>query len=730
MHWRSSVCIAAFAFAAAVQAAVTFGPERAISPIENTPPLGGQFPEGIASDGNGFLAVWHDEANGRDGIWAAPISASGEIHPESQILIQRGGGVSGTSPVAWNGEAYVVFWTEFPDYTLMMARLSRDGQVLEAPRKLLHHAIPRQSASNGTNVLLAYQDVSETSKLRALVVDRGSNVVGDSLIAPLADMPVAAASDGDSFVVVWRDFNKPPIGRVVATQLTSTGARVMERELFSANNPLPSALAYGAGTYELIVRTSDQLLAVPINAAALDPRPAVQLDFTGYASSAVFNGSAFVTLWESRSSLRTAVIDARSEATPPMFAPDVSPYLSGPIFAWNGHNFFAIWADYRRGQTADLFGALLDGGVRSAITAAAPVAFAPVTQEQPMLATSGFESFALWTEQLVDGLRARLVASRIDAYGNIGAPLTLAEDAYALGQPQIVFTGSAYLAVWQIVTTVGELEIDARLMERDGTAGPLLHFGGGRLPVIASNGTVMLLAFARDGDITAIRLSDRGVSIDATPLIVAARSPSELSVASNGTDFLVGWSEGSDYWQFPPPNLLEIYGARVMSNGSVDATPIAIATGRTNQFSPAVASDGRDFIVVYQLGGSFMFRTDGQIAVKRVLREGQIAGLAEVDGAVIGSGRNPRIARHANGSFVAFHDAGANYFAELDATGERRGLVTLPADGASGAATIPFGNGALWFYTRMASATATGPARRAFLRIGTLPTSRTRSARH
>lgn len=723
MHRRAAVLIAAFLFAAVTHAAVVFGPERAISPIENVPPLDGQFPQGIASDGNGFLAVWKDQAGGRDGIWAAPISATGEIRPESQILIRRGGGVAGTSPVVWNGEAYVVFWTEFPDYTLMMTRVSREGRVLDAPRKLLANAIPDQAASNGTNTLLVYQGAEG---LRALVVDRSGNVLGDSLVGPRGQSPGnAVASDGASFVVVWRDITAQP-QRVVATLVTSTGTRVMEREVLKADNSLPSALAYGAGTYELIVSASDKLLAVPIHAGALDARPAVQLDNTGYARTVVFNGSAFVTLWEHGGTLRTAVIDPRSEAPPPTFTVNVSsPSLSGPMFASNGRHFFAMWADYRRGQGADLFGALLDGGARAALTNAAPVAFAPVTQEQPMLATSGVESFALWTEQLVDGSHARLIAARIGPDGNIGAPMTLSEDAATFAQPQIVFTGSAYLAVWVTETTVSELKIDGRLIERDGTAGPLLHFGTGRMPVVASSGAVTLLAFASGVDVAAIRLSDRGVSIDATPLIVAAqRSPSQLSVASNGTDFLVVWSEGSDYWQRPSQNLLEVYGARVMSNGSVDAAPIAIATGGTNQFSPAVASDGRDYIVVYQLGGSYMFRTDGQIAMKRVLREGQIAGLAAVDGTVLGNGSVPRIAHHANGYFVAFHTDSAISFAELDAAGERRALTTFPAEGASGAATIPFGNGSLLFYTRLAS------ARRAFLRIGTQTGPRVRSARH
>src|SRR6185503_1378738 len=123
---RISFLLVAAWLSSAAHAALVFGPERAISRIEYGSPLGPQRPSGLASDGNGFLAVWSDSgALERQGIYAAPISAAGEIRPESQILIRRAG--SGAM-VAWNGESYVVFWTE--SSTLMMVRLSREGRLI------------------------------------------------------------------------------------------------------------------------------------------------------------------------------------------------------------------------------------------------------------------------------------------------------------------------------------------------------------------------------------------------------------------------------------------------------------------------------------------------------------------------------------------------------------------------------------------------------------------------
>src|ERR1051325_7959459 len=164
---RASFLFVAIVSSLAALAAPLFGPERAISPIIYAPPLGVQQPNGIASDGNGFLAVWDDGATERRGIYAALISPTGEIRPESQILIRRD---AGFAFVAWNGESYSVFWNEGSASTLMLARVSRDGHLLDEPRALIDRANVAAVASTGTNVLVAYaRDFGGSRDLRSRV---------------------------------------------------------------------------------------------------------------------------------------------------------------------------------------------------------------------------------------------------------------------------------------------------------------------------------------------------------------------------------------------------------------------------------------------------------------------------------------------------------------------------------------------------------------------------------
>jgi hypothetical protein len=102
-------------------------------------------------------------------------------------------------------------------------------------------------------------------------------------------------------------------------------------------------------------------------------------------------------------------------------------------------------------------------------------------------------------------------------------------------------------------------------------------------------------------------------------------------VTSNGSDFFVAWSVGSDYWQWPSPDKIDVYGKRVLATGVADAAALSIATGPADQILSDVASNGRDYLVAYQLIGI----SPQLFAAKRVLREGQLAGVTATDDGTI-----------------------------------------------------------------------------------------------
>jgi len=182
-------------------------------------------------------------------------------------------------------------------------------------------------------------------------------------------------------------------------------------------------------------------------------------------------------------------------------------------------------------------------------------------------------------------------------------------------------------------------------------------------------------------NIVAVRVNERGDIIDSPPLHLSTvrYGVQVISAASNGRDFLVVWTEGSDFWQFPAPQLYDVLGVRVTDSGSVDAAPIEIATGLKDQRNSAVVSDGRDYFISYLLGWSGF---NARLVSKRFFAEGMLADTtASDDGVLIAENAwDFSVARDAAGYAVAWQTLGVESllrFAQLDLSGKPVDVATV-----------------------------------------------------
>ena len=133
---------------------------------------------------------------------------------------------------------------------------------------------------------------------------------------------------------------------------------------------------------------------------------------------------------------------------------------------------------------------------------------------------------------------------------------------------------------------------------------PIASGGGSRYaPDVAFGGSTYLVAWqqASPGDIYAARVNAGGSVLDmpAIPISTDAANQTAVAVASDGTDFLVVWED----YRNSGTTGRDIYGTRVNAAGQVlDAAGINISPSSGDQFRPDVAFDGLTYVVTWADG--------------------------------------------------------------------------------------------------------------------------------
>ncbi|UCF80588.1 MAG: hypothetical protein JSV08_08795 [Acidobacteriota bacterium] len=223
-------------------------------------------------------------------------------------------------------------------------------------------------------------------------------------------------------------------------------------------------------------------------------------------------------------------------------------------------------------------------------------------QRTPSVASNGTDYFVVcwWQDKGIYGARVTSAGVVLDPRGIAILPTV------TFSQPSVASNGIDYF----VAGTATGNGVDIYGV-RVSSAGAVLDPSGIAIstaangqyePSVASNGTDYFLAWSdyrsgTDYDIYGARVASDGTVLDPAGVAVSTAADWQLypSVASNGTDYFVAWQDqrsGADW---------DIYGARVTAGGSVlEPSGIAISTQADNQLDPAVASDGVDYLVVWE----------------------------------------------------------------------------------------------------------------------------------
>lgn len=704
-----------------LSAAVTFGPERALVAPRTVIAEGTEINASVASGGSETLVAWIDTTQGRQGVYLAALAPDGSLVAGSQRRLATG--ATGVT-LSWTGQAYLALWSS-PESGIFATTLDRDRRTLIAPHLVLPGA---QIASTvewaGSRGMFVYVG----GGYGAALIDRNGTVTRSGITFPAQDMTSARVfSDGESFLGIW-EVRQPPADNRILTDVYAA-RYTADGDLRDATPVKLATLGLFSGTWEAAFDGSRYVLAVAeagqpaiLRRIVIDPAtlqatalPPVEMGETN-GVRLEWNGSRFVAFWlrnEAQTySLQTLSFSSDGTGdTAPVTVSTRNGSALQPSGVWNGQALMVAWAGsgFETPQQYDVYAAAVAGGEELS-TSRFPIALASVWQVRPAVATDGTQSLIVWLEGLNEE-SARLAVVHATA-GRIDSGTVYLSDA-AYGQAQVVHTGAAYLVFWLERTGNVPRLVMRRLDVTGALTGAEEQFIGNSYNfAVAFNGLHVLAAYATDAGAEMVRFEADGTPVDTTPLFIPGAGA--MRAASNGSDFAIVWEEGND-----------VHAAVINAGGVTTQSHIDVATGSQNQHSPAVASDRRDFAIAYI--------EDGQLIVKKLLREGALSGATVIDGA---SGGSSAFIAATDGGYLAGWEvphstaASAVRVARLDANGAVTDSPSTVALSALAGMYPTLAAGEL-VYARLHDDETYGASMRIFLRrLGERGMSRSRAVRH
>jgi endo-1,4-beta-D-glucanase Y len=277
--------------------------------------------------------------------------------------------------------------------------------------------------------------------------------------------------------------------------------------------------------------------------------------------------------------------------------------------AFDGTNFLVVWGDYRGGD-CDIYGARVSRSGTVLDPSGIAISTAAGYQYAPAAAFDGADFLVVWTDQRNGQNEYDIYGARVSPAGTVLDPdgVAISVAAYSHCFPAVAFDGTNSLVVWHDLRN-GSYDIYGARLSQAGTVldpdGVVVSTAANdqQYPAVAFDGTNFLVvwqdyrSFGDLSDIYGARVSQTGIVLDPSGVIISAANSVQAApaVSYDGADFLVVWEDWrNNSWS-------DVYGARVNPAGVVlDPSGIAISTAEDDQYTPAVAFDGANFLVVWE----------------------------------------------------------------------------------------------------------------------------------
>lgn len=617
--------------------ALTFGPEVAASEPRYSGAFGGQNMGSLACGGDSCVALWLETVHyARQGLYSSVIGGDGTVRPQSSNLLQAG--LINNASIVWTGDHYLATWASGENSTIYAAPVGADGRLGGAIQTVASKAsfgLPstRSLAWNGRHGLVMFN--TNTGFVAALLDENGALV--RTLPLPIfAASSYAVSAAGQTFAIAWADTKPvtaaspappPTLGHTTLylQRYDDTGEAIGAPIVLGADMPVnqPQLAMAGNGS-ELGVAFatandgSVQRLRIDAATAAIETLPLIH--FVPQISGVYWSGDDFVAYAYDFNTIVTEQFSFDA-----LRILKVATAQAGfPQIAANGSGAVMTWSDQETSTgTMHVLGALADREASEVLKSGLVVSRSAMPQVAPLLAESPSGPLLVWNETQTDGSGELLTKS---VAGGIPVIIPIASNVPP-GGTSVAWVGNVFVVVWSSGGSI--------LGKRLAPSGAVLDvqpvvFGKGNEAVLTSS----FVAFANNDGIWLVRLNANGGAIDSQPIAISSRIGYGLAAAESGSESVVAWTEGSNWWQMPSANYRDVYAVRIGSGGlPIDAAPISIANTGRDEAQPAIASDGRDFLIV--------LTADKRVTAKRLLREGTVVDT----GTALGTNASaPRIA--------------------------------------------------------------------------------------
>jgi len=345
-----------------------------------------------------------------------------------------------------------------------------------------------------------------------------------------------------------------------------------------------------------------------------DPSLDVAFDGTNYlVVCALAPTSGQYDIYGIRVSKQGELLDAE-----PFVISDATGSQLNPRAAFDGTNYLVVWYDSRSGSSYDIYGTRVAQNGTVLNSAGIPISTATDYQYFPDVSFDGTNYMVVWQDQRSG--EYDIYGSRVDQDGIVlnspGIPISTASDEQ--NRPSIDFDGTNYLVVWDDYRSGSEYDIYGTFLDTAGNvsspSGIIISNAADnqQMPSVSFDGTNYLVTWydRRDGanyDIFGTRVNTSGVVQEASGIPIANMDVQQLTpaVISYSGQWLAVWRDNQN------GGYTDIYGSRISSSGTVtDTDGILISSSAQDQRNPAVASDGTNYLVVWEEARSGGFSPD------------------------------------------------------------------------------------------------------------------------